>query len=213
MASFALVATVDPKAASDVGFRLRTVPPFDLPQEGIAGHQAFLGPEHAAFVFWGSDPEGALVRASGHADVRQRLGEAIEGMRMPRRLDAVFEWVAPGHRARPGGRSVAVVARGVESRPDPDASPMRALVDRLGAGLERARVFAGEGVAVFVFERNSEASDATELLSLAALRDAAPVVPLRPLEGLDETYWFEAGDQLSPRPSRGILEADEAVRS
>jgi hypothetical protein len=202
MASFALVATVDPKAASDVGFRLRTVPPFDLPQEGIAGHQAFLGPEHAAFVFWGSDPEGALVRASGQADVRQRVGEAIEGMRMPRRLDAVFEWVAPGRRARPGGRSVAVVARGVESRPDPDASPMRALVDRLGAGLERARVFAARAWPCSSSSVIARRRNATELLSLAALRDAAPVVPLRPLEGLDETYWFEAGDQLSPRPLR-----------
>jgi hypothetical protein len=207
MTSFALVAAVDAATASDFRSQLRT-PPFGLPQPGVSGHQVFVGPEHAVFVFWGSDPEGALVRASGHADVRQRVSDAIEGMRMPRRLDPVFEWAAPGHDVHADGRSVAVVVRGVESRSDPGAGRMTALVGRLGAGLERARVFAGEGVAVLVFERDDEAPDASTLISMTALRDEAPVVALRPLEVLDQTYWFEVGDRLPPRPSQGILKED-----
>jgi len=207
MTSFALVATVDAATASEFRSQLRT-PPFGLPQAGILGHQVFVGPEHAAFVFWGSDPEGALVRASGHADVRRRVSDAIEGLRMPRRLDPVFEWAAPGHEVDADGRSVAVVVRGVESRPDPGAGRMAALVDRLGAGLKRARVFTGEGVALLVFERDDETPDTRTRISLATLRDEAPVVPLRPLEVLDQTYWFEVRDRLPPRPSRGILKED-----
>lgn len=207
MTSLALVATVDAATASDLRSQLRT-PPFGLPQPGISGHQVFVGREHAVFVFWGSDPEGALVRVSGRADVRRRVSDAIRGMRMPRRLDPVFEWVAPGHDVHADGRSVAVVVRGVESRADPGAGRIAALVGRLGVGLERARVFAGEGVAVFVFERDDEAPDATTLVSLTALRDEGPVVALRPLEVLDQTYWFEVGDRLAPRPSGGIIKED-----
>ncbi len=73
MPTFAVVATVDDAAAGDVAFRLRLVPPFDLPLDGIDGHQVLLGSEHAAFVFWGSDPEAALVRASGRADALDRV--------------------------------------------------------------------------------------------------------------------------------------------
>jgi hypothetical protein len=197
----AVVAAVDERAVNDVGFRLRTAPPFELPQTGIDGHQVFLGDAHAAFVFWGGDPEAALVRLSGDAGVRERITRAAEGLRAPRLLSSTFEWARPDGGATAVDRALAVVARGVEMREAGEAAG--ALVDALGAGLHRLRVFAGEGAGLVVIEhaRGAAGTGAT----LDAVSAAAPVDPLRPLEVLGQTYWFEAGAQLSSRPAGGIL--------
>ncbi|HYX84624.1 MAG TPA: hypothetical protein VE777_06610 [Gaiellales bacterium] len=208
MASFALVATVDEGARDDVAMRLRTVPPFELPLEGIDGHQVFLGAEHAAFVFWGGDPEGALVRVSGQSDVRERVAQAADGLRAPRMLEPVFDSGDMGH-VSPAGCAVAVIARGADARPD-TAGRAQALAAGLGALLERQRLFAGDGVALFVFER-SEDAPAGAALPLDAIAEVAPIVPLRALEVLEQTYWFEAGDQLPPRPADGIVDAGDGA--
>ena len=194
----------------DVGFRLHTVPPFDLPLEGISGHQVFLGPEHAAFVFWGSDPEAALVRASGESDLARRVVEAAEGLRTPRKLEKVFESLPDGGRPETAGRAVAVVVRGTDQRPEP-ADRAQQLIEGLGLVLERQRLFFGEGVALFVFEQREDAAASSRTLPLAALGDAAPIVPLRPLEVLEQTFWFEAGDQLLPRRADGIIDLDTSA--
>src|SRR6476659_3949431 len=120
MPTFAIVATVEEGAAGDVAFRLRLAPPFDLPLDGIDGHQVFLGGEHASFVFWGSDPEPAVVRASGRADALDRMADAITGMRAPRKLTGVFQWAHAPHDERRPDRAVAVVSRGVDVRSDAD---------------------------------------------------------------------------------------------
>jgi len=200
MPSVAVVAAVEERSAENVGFRLRTAPPFELPQVGIDGHQVFLGDAHAAFVFWGADPEGALVRISGDANVRDRITRSAEGLRAPRLLAEVSAWTHPGGDVR-ADRALAVVARGVDNR-DP-AGGAHALVEALSPGLQRLRVFAGEGAGLIVVER---ALDGGAGVPLEVVGSAAPVEPLRPLEILRQTYWFEAGAQLSSRPAEGILE-------
>jgi hypothetical protein len=203
MPSFALVATLKAESAAAVRQRLHTVPPFDLPLEGIDGHQAFLGADHAAFVFWGDDPEGALVRESARGDVQARVARAIEGLDMPRRLEERFAWVRPEHVPGPTGRAVAVLARGRRARDDGEGAAAHRLGEALGPSLERERQFVGEGTVLFVFERGGEEGD--HLLSLRAVGDASPIPPLRPLEVLEQTFWFEAGDQLPPRPARDLI--------
>jgi hypothetical protein len=204
MPSFALVATLKAESAAAVRQRLHTVPPFDLPMAGIEGHQAFVGTEHAAFLFWGDDPEGALVRASGREDVQRRVAQAIEGLDMPRKLEERFTWERPGHAPRAEGRTVAVLARGLQARDDAEGAGAHRLGEALGPALEREREFVGEGTVLFVFERAEEA-DGDHLLSLRAVGDASPIAPVRPLELLEQTFWFEAGDQLPPRPARDLI--------
>jgi hypothetical protein len=205
MANFAVVAAVNENSADEVAFRLGTAPPFDLPLDGIDGHQAYLGREHAAFVFWGSDPEGALVRASGRPDALERFTHAITGMRTPRKLDETFEWMhRAGGRQRPD-RAVAVIARGVTAGPDPDQERGQGLVDALGGHVQRIRMFSSEGTGLIVVER-TRAEVATETFLLPEdLVAAEPVAPLRRLEVLKQTYWYEAGTLLSSRPADGIL--------
>ena len=210
MPSFAIVATVDEVAAGDVAFRLRLVPPFDLPLEGIDGHQVFLGREHAAFVFWGSDPEAALVRASGRADVLDRVTHAITGMSAPRKLDEAFQWAHADPDERHPDRAVAVISRGVDMRSDPAPGRGEGLVDALGGRLQRLRIFAGNDAGLIVIERTREEAEAGTSLGLAAIEVAEPVIPLRPLEVLAQTYWFEAGTQLAARPLDGILDTSPA---
>jgi len=205
MANFAVVAAVNENSAGEVAFRLGTAPPFDLPLDGIDGHQAYLGREHAAFVFWGSDPEGALVRASGRPDALERFTHAITGMRTPRKLDETFEWMhRTGGRQRPD-RAVAVIARGVTARPDPDQERGQGLVDALGGHVQRIRMFSGEGTGLIVVERTRAEAATDTFLSPEDLEAAEPVAPLRPLEVLKQTYWYEAGTLLSSRPADGIL--------
>lgn len=210
MPSFAIVATVDEGAAGDVAFRLRLAPPFDLPLDGIDGHQVFLGREHAAFVFWGSDPEAALVLASGRADALDRMAHAITGMSAPRKLDGAFQWAHARPDERRPDHAVAVISRGVDMRSDPDNAPGRGLVDALGGRLQRLRIFVGEGAGLIVIERTREEAATGSFLPLATLELAEPVVPLRPLEVLSQTYWFEAGTPLSARPPDGILDTSPA---
>ncbi len=213
MPTFALVATIKPEARSDVSLRLHTVPPFDLPLDGIDGHQAFLGVEHAAFLFWGPDPEGALVRASGRVDVQQRVARAIEGLNMPRKLDERFSWERPELEPRPEGRAVAVLVRGTRLRDDADGAAAHRLGESLGAALERERVFVGEDTALLVFERTGDPGDDDPYVSLRVIGESAPLVPLRPLEVLEQTFWFEADEQLPPRPARGVLLHDAPTAS
>jgi hypothetical protein len=213
MANFAVVATVNENSADEVAFRLGSAPPFDLPLDGIDGHQAYLGREHAAFVFWGSDPEGALVRASGRPDALQRFTHAITGMRTPRKLDETFDWThREDGRSRPD-RAIAVIARGVTPHPDSDKERGQGLVVALGGHVQRIRMFSGEGTGLIVVER-TRAELATEMfLSPEDLEAAEPVAPLRPLEVLKQTYWYEAGTPLSARPNDGILPPASAAET
>ena len=57
-----------------------------------------------------------------------------------------------------------------------------------------------------MFEQREDAAASSQTLPLAALGDAAPIVPLRRLEVLKQTFWFEAGVQLLPRRSEGIID-------
>ena len=92
-------------------------------------------------------------------------------------------------------------------RSDPDQGRGRGLVDALGGRVQRLRMFAGEGTGLIVVERTREDAAAGTVLPLAAVESAEPVTPLRPLDVLNQTYWFEAGTALSSRPPDGILEA------
>ena len=199
-----MVATVEPGAQADVHARLQMAPPFHLPQDGIAGHQVFIGPDHVAFVFWGADPEDALVRLSGHADVRTRVSQAIAGLTMPRKLEHRFDWSDPDVETRETRRAVAIIARGTDPRPDPDDGRMRGLVAGLTPGLSRMRLFADSDTALVTVERTAGV-DGPQLLSLDSLGDVVPVVPLRPLEVLEQMYWFEGEDRMSPQQPTGIL--------
>lgn len=95
-------------------------------------------------------------------------------------------------------------------RSDPDNARGRGLVDALGGRLQRLRIFVGEGTGLIVIERTREEAATGSFLPLAALELAEPVVPLRPLEVLSQTYWFEAGIPLSARPADGILDTSLA---
>lgn len=90
-------------------------------------------------------------------------------------------------------------------RPEP-VDRAQQLMEHLGVVLERQRLFVCEGVALFVFEQRADAAASSRRLPLAALGDAAPIVPLRPLEVLEQTFWFEAGDQLLPRRAERIID-------
>jgi hypothetical protein len=213
MANFAVVAAVNENSADEVAFRLGTAPPFDLPLDGIDGHQAYLGREHAAFVFWGSDPEGALVRASGRPDALKRFTHAITGMRTPRKLDETFEWMHRAAGRSHPDRAVAVIARGVTAHPDTDQERGQGLVVALGGHVQRIRMFSGEGTGLIVVERTRAEAATETFLSPEDLAAAEPVAPLRPLEVLKQTYWFEAGTLLSSRPAEGILPPGHSATS
>jgi hypothetical protein len=204
--SFALVAAVDEALMEDVRFQLRTVPPFDLPLQGVDGHQAFLGAEHAAFVFWGSDPEAALVRVSGRADVRERVAHAIGGLHALRKLEPTFEWQRQGDGVSAPERAVAIIARGVDGNPDAASAGGAELVEALGGDLQRLRIFTGDGTGLTVVERTVADAERGKVLPRQLLADTAPLSPLRPLETLSETYWFESGAQLAPGLADGILQ-------
>jgi hypothetical protein len=204
--SFALVAAVDEASMEDVRFQLRTVPPFDLPLAGIDGHQAFLGEEHAAFVFWGSDAEAALVRVSGRADVRERVTHAAAGLRAPRKLESTFEWQRQGDGVGPPDRAVAIIARGVGENSHTASAGGAGLVEALGGALQRLRIFTGDGTGLTVVERTVGDVARGTVLPRRLLAGATAVSPLRPLETLSETYWFESGAQLAPCPSDGIVQ-------
>lgn len=190
----------------DVRFQLRTVPPFDLPLAGIDGHQAFLGAEHAAFVFWGSDPEAALVRVSGRTDVRERVTHAVAGLRALRKLESTFEWERQGDGVSAPDRAAAIIVRGVGGNPDTASTGGAGLVEALGGDLQRLRIFTGDGTGLTVVERTVADAARGTALPLRLIADAAALSPLRPLETLSETYWFEAGAQLAPCPADGILQ-------
>lgn len=201
MPSFAVVAAADRDAWADVHLQLQTQAPFPLPLPGIDGHQVFLGAEHAAFVFWGADPESALVQISGHADVRERVTAAAAGLRAPRLLESMFEWQRDDERA---DRAVALLTRGDERI----ESAMRAaerLVAARGDDLQRIRTFSGQGTGLSVIERAAGRGEGWRPFALEELEEITPVAPLRPVEVLDQTYWFE-GDQLGSRPNEGIID-------
>jgi len=145
------------------------------------------------------------VRASGRPDALQRFTNAITGMRMPRKLDETFEWIhREGGRSHPD-RAVAVIARGVTVRPDPGQERGQGLVDALGGHVQRIRMFSGEGTGLIVVERTRAEAATETFLSPEDLDAAEPVAPLRPLEVLKQTYWYEAGTLLSSRSADGIL--------
>ena len=120
-------------------------------------------------------------------------------------MEEAFELASGGGRPETAGRAVAVVVRGTDERPEP-VDRAQQLMEHLGVVLERQRLFVCEGVALFVFEQRADAAASSRRLPLAALGDAAPIVPLRPLEVLEQTFWFEAGDQLLPRRAERIID-------
>jgi hypothetical protein len=184
----------------DVDRRLRSEPPFELPLHGIDGHQVLIGSDHAAFLFWGDNPESALIRASGRAEVQTRILDAVEGLTAGRKLESVYEQSAATGPPSSSGRAAGLLLRGRELPSQGRSAALQTLSHT--ANLARLRIFKGEATAVATLELDGESGG---MIAIDDICDAIPIERMREPEQMRETFWFEADDRRPTRSNRTMF--------